>query len=43
MIAESESHKIVDSKTMWNINVESLSSSQLYNTPRVINCHTITW
>ena len=32
MIAESESHKIMDSKTMWNINVESLSSSQLYNT-----------
>ena len=34
MIAESESHKIMDSKTMWNINVESLSSCQLYNTTR---------
>jgi len=39
MIAKSESHKVVDGKTMRNIDVESLSS-QLYNMYQVINYHT---
>jgi len=36
VIAKGESHKVVDSKTMWNIYVESLSC-QLHMQH---NCHT---